>query len=85
MPYLKQEDRDQIDEHIDFENIILQSSGELNYVFTRLCISYIKGWGEKYQLHNDCIGALSACQMELARRMTAPYEDKKIAENGDVY
>ena len=30
-------------------------------------------------------GALRCAQMEFYRRVAAPYEDKKIQENGDVY
>lgn len=33
----------------------------------------------------DTLGVLRCCQLELYRRMVAPYEDKKIQENGDVY
>jgi len=33
----------------------------------------------------DAIGALECAKLELYRRVAAPYEDTKIAENGDVY
>jgi len=36
-------------------------------------------------LINAIIGALECAKLELYRRVAAPYEDDKIAENGDVY
>jgi len=60
------------------------SAGELNYVFTVIIQNYLKDKGLNYQHINDCIGALEGCKLELYRRIAAPYEDKKIEENGDV-
>ncbi len=37
-----------------------------------------------YGDHNEIVGILECAKMEFYRRMTAPYEDKKIKENGDV-
>ncbi len=34
---------------------------------------------------NAVVGALECAKLELYRRMVAPYENGKIAENGDVY
>lgn len=77
MPYIKQKRRSEI--------FLAISSGELNYMFTLLIISYLQMNGESYQTYNDIIGALEAAKLELYRRKIAPYEDKKIQENGDVY
>lgn len=85
MPYIRQEDRDILDGYIDWDNMMIESPGELNYLFTRLCLKYLDRGPVDYAAYNDCIGALTACQLELYRRMTAPYEDKKIVKNGDVY
>jgi len=41
--------------------------------------------GLSYTFINDCVGALEGAKLELYRRVASPYEDKKIAENGDVY
>ena len=38
-----------------------------------------------YKTCNDITGALINCEHEFYRRVVAPYEDKKIIENGDVY
>jgi hypothetical protein len=34
---------------------------------------------------NDVVGALEGAKAEFQRIVVAPYEDKKMAENGDVY
>jgi len=56
--------------------------GHLNYVITRLIVEF----GPKsYKEFNALIGVLESAKLEMYRRMIAPYEDKKIEENGDVY
>jgi len=63
---------------------IAKTCGELNYILTKKCLDYLKIHGESYQTYNDIIGALENCKLELYRRRISNYEDKKIAENGDV-
>lgn len=79
MPYIKQNRRNEID-NWDAEN-----SGELNYLLTIQILEYWNRIGHKYQTINDIIGALEGAKLEFYRRVAVPYEDKKIAENGDVY
>lgn len=80
MPYIKKEDR-----------LMLavtgkpKTAGELNFMFTQLAICYIDDNGKSYQHINDVLGALEGAKLEFYRRLVAPYENKKIAENGDVY
>jgi hypothetical protein len=81
MPYIKQADRDALrcgTRHPD-------TAGELNYTFTLFALEYIQRKGLSYQHINDVLGALDGAKLEFYRRLAAPYEDKKIAENGDVY
>lgn len=61
-----------------------QTSGELNYAFTVLCIDYLRKY-PNYQGRNDIIGALECCKLEFVRRQVNPYEAAKCQENGDVY
>jgi hypothetical protein len=92
MPYIKQEDREQFEEdskggYIDLLNEVgfkCDNAGDLNYVFTRIAHKYITEKGLRYQYLNDIIGALEGCKLELYRKIAAPYENEKIAENGDV-
>ena len=82
MPYIKQEAREV------FENVVLPgvtTAGELNYFITKLCQHYIADHDLNYQTLNDITGALENCKLEFYRRLTAPYEDTKIKENGDVF
>ena len=61
------------------------TSGELNYAFTREILRYIDVQGLDYSIINDIVGALEGAKAEFQRRVVAPYEDRKIAQNGDVY
>lgn len=61
-----------------------KTSGELNYILTCIVGQYYTEYGD-YQAINDIVGALEGCKLEFYRRVVAPYEDKKIEENGDVY
>lgn len=62
-----------------------QTCGELNYALSMVCKAYLEEQGESYKIYNDIIGVLTCMQMEFYRRLIAPYEDKKIRENGDVF
>lgn len=62
-----------------------ETPGELNYAITLLLIDYTERKGLKYSTINDVVGAAEGAKAEYQRRVVAPYEDKKIAENGDVY
>lgn len=78
MPYIQEFKK-------DFASTDPACAGELNYAFTELIIKYIERKGLSYQTINDIVGALEGAKMEFYRRVAAPYEDKKIKENGDVY
>ena len=38
-----------------------------------------------YAVYNRAMGVFDCAAREFYRRVVAPYEDKKIMENGDVY
>lgn len=58
--------------------------GHLNFAITSLIKEYI-GAKLSYQKINDVIGALEGAKLEFYRRVAVPYENAKMAENGDVY
>jgi hypothetical protein len=60
-------------------------SGELNYRLTRVIMRYKDEKGLSYRTINDIIGALEGAKLEFYRRVAVPYENAKMAENGDVY
>jgi hypothetical protein len=61
----------------------MQYSGrwDLNYVLFAYCKHMIK---PSYANYKNFIGELEECVAEIRRRLLAPYEDKKIVDNGDV-
>ena len=59
------------------------SEGELNYILTRLVLSWLED--PNYKAYNAAIGVLECVKQELYRRSVGPYEDTKKEENGDVY
>ena len=85
MPYIKEKERHDHDPLIGMSDFNLAlNPGQLNYQITRLIQAYFV-MHPNYQGINDVIGALEGAKMEFYRRVAAPYEDKKILENGDVY
>jgi hypothetical protein len=81
MPYIKQDRRDVVGLYSEGQPL---NSGELNFQITSLLVSYFDEHGGNYQAINDVLGALEGAKLEFYRRVAAPYEDRKIAENGDV-
>jgi hypothetical protein len=59
--------------------------GELNYLLTQMALAYLAARGLNYAHANDVVGALESAKQEFYRRIVAPYEERKRAENGDVY
>ncbi len=78
----------------------IRTTGELNYVVTRLVLQYILGQGLSYATLATAVGVveyvmegsrdlsttgtLRLVVLEIQRRIVGAYEDVKIAENGDV-
>ena len=75
MPYIKEYER---------EYAIAKTPGELNFLIHELIAQYLNEKGLRYNTINDVVGVLSCVQAEFYRRIAAPYEDKKKAENGDI-
>jgi len=86
MPYIKQEQRKSLDTMFEFADGFPANAGELQYVIAGMVQLYLANVGiYRYQDLNDVLGALEGAKLEFYRRVMAPYEDKKIVENGDVY
>jgi hypothetical protein len=79
VPYIPDERRIQIGSGDSFD-----TAGELNYLLTMAVLEYL-GDSPNYERFNAAIGALESCKQEVYRRLIAPYEDRKIKENGDVF
>jgi wyosine [tRNA(Phe)-imidazoG37] synthetase (radical SAM superfamily) len=83
MPYIKEEDRDKLDHPIHELLSEIHTSGELNYVITRILHHKFRR-SPSYDTAQNLIGTLEAVKLEFYRRIVAPYEDEKIEENGDL-
>lgn len=81
MPYIQESNRQSLEEHFDIDQP--ETSGELNYLITGLVQVWL-GKHYNYDRLNAAIGVLESAKLELYRRSVAPYEDRKMAENGDV-
>ena len=87
MPYILQEDRPKFDTLINElvkklqERPIENIDGDFNYIVTRIIK---KSYPLRYFHINRAMGVLECIQHEFYRRVAAPYEDKKIQQNGDV-
>lgn len=87
MPYIKKAQRQALDYcHVDtVGKRCIDNAGQLNYVITKIIRGYIMQKGMSYETLNTIIGVLDSAKLEFYRRTVAPYENKKIDENGDVY
>lgn len=82
MPYIKQEDRANLDKIVEqMHEVGIAANGDLNYLLYAYCKRHIN---PSYNNYKNFIGELNQCATEIERRILAPYEDKKIKENGDV-
>lgn len=87
MPYIKNDQRPEIDKVIEPLLMHIQSlpmedqDGALNYSVTKIIR---RVYPMRYFHLNRALGVLSAIAHELYRHVIGPYEDEKIKENGDV-
>jgi hypothetical protein len=80
MPYIENGVRASLD-----QGRVAKTPGELNFAMSQLIKGYIAMNGTSYGTFNAIVGAMECLKMELYRRLAAPYEDKKLAENGEVF
>jgi len=88
MPYIKQNDRQHLDEALVQRARLLitnedLSPGDLNYIIsTIIWKSFEKQMN--YSKANELVGVLECVKQEFYRRQVVPYEEEKIGENGDL-
>lgn len=87
MPYVKQSERelfqfgiDDIAQNIDEDT----TPGQLNYILTKVALSYLTAHGRSYTTMAEIVSAFECAKLEFVRRQVDGYEDLKIKENGDV-
>lgn len=93
MPYIKQEQRVQVDTQIkELANSILdtisedksQRAGVLNYTITKLLSEVYTLDKIRYNDLNEIIGMFECGKHEFYRMAVTPYENLKLLENGSV-
>ena len=95
MPYIKREDRGELDHFIyEMVNAMQEADGQecvnagmVNYVITRVVAWAMKPTGTKgwsYGSLSKSLAVFRDAEAEMRRRLMDPYEDKKIHENGDI-
>jgi hypothetical protein len=84
MPYIVPERRDVFDPHLQELAKELQNEGELNYCIYKLSCLMLEKIGMRYDTLSLCSSAMEHAKLEWYRKKVAPYEDAKIAENGDI-
>jgi hypothetical protein len=83
MPYIDERDRDDLRPKSQRAAL---TPGELNFQLTSVALDYMAAHGGvAYDIINDVMGAFIGAALEFYRRVAAPYEDKKINVNGDVF
>jgi hypothetical protein len=88
VPYIDAVARGRLDPLVDHLRTSIGeycTPGDLNYMFTQIALAYLKVKGTRYAQINDVVGALESAKLEFYRRLAGPYEDSKIAQNGDVF
>ncbi len=93
MPYITQAQRANLDGAIDelanrvrltCEQDKKRPDGMLNYIMTKLLLKTVAK-DLRYINLQRAVGCLECCKLELYRKKAAPYEDRKAADNGEVY
>jgi hypothetical protein len=84
MPYIAKGVRESIDSHLDLLVENLHAAGDLNYAITRIAAKYLLSKGLNYAEINDVAGVFQKVAAEFDARVTRPYEDLKIWQNGDI-
>jgi hypothetical protein len=78
MPYIKQVERERCTVH--------NTVGGLTYALTREAMGFVRLQGPlRFMTIALVMGAFFCAALEFYRRVAVPYENAKMAENGDVY
>ena len=84
MPYIRPDDRPEIQEAAEKLGELCGSPGKLNYGITVVMHEVLCEMGNGYAEAASIVAALECAKLEFYRRVMAPYEDMKAAENGDI-
>jgi len=84
-PYIKKEDRPDIEDIVDVYAYKLKCDGHLNFFICKLFLKLMRiNGGIRYNKAKEFIGELECAKLEIYRKFISPYEDEKEAENGKL-
>lgn len=82
MSYTKHDIRTTINRFIDFDRCQIDDCEQLNYIITKVCISYVQQNGLTHQTVNDLVGTLDTIKDNLRqqarKRIQPPHEELKL-------
>jgi len=92
MPYITQKKKLEIEPGLSIASDGIETTGDLCFAIYWLMMSYglyppgkeTVGPAMTFDSASKAITACECAKLEFYRRYVAPYEDKKIEENGDV-
>lgn len=80
MPYIPHEER----RKFNFTLPAGLSPGQMTFIIADLIDQYV-GMVPDYDRLHSAIGVLECCKQEVYRRLVVPYENGKLAVNGDTF
>jgi hypothetical protein len=83
MPYIKQEQRKEIQPLAEKLAGLCDTPGKFNFAVSTMLLKLLS-FDMSYDVLNGFIGVLECIKLELYRRVVSPYEDQKIGINGDI-
>lgn len=89
MPYISKERRKQICFKDSMGRYCLnmdaiETGGDLNYCMYLLGLKFLKDKGKNYANCAEAMAAYTGSFQEFYRRQVAPYENRKVEQNGDI-
>lgn len=86
MPYIRQEDRPELEGKAERLGKTCKSTGELNFALTTAILAFLDEQERVGYAQMSAIrGVLADVSSEFYRRVVVPYERRKCYTNGDVY
>lgn len=66
---------------LEIDDARIATSGQLNFLLTKLVVRYLACHDYRYASMNDIVGALECAKREFQRRVVDPYERVKVESN----
>ena len=90
MPYIDEMTKDKVSPYLKYLLLGMNESygtkpGVINYIITSIIYYWWRSSAQNYETLNAIQGCLDCVSKEFYRRIVVPYEEKKCAENGDVF